>query len=630
MGFRISGPRGDTRPSRSRARRLALATTMVALAAAVAACTSGSGSHAGITSGTSATGAPQNGGTVTTAWPAGTAPDFIFPYVPAANSDGYNANLSDLLWPNLTYVGDGAQGVVNPKDSLWSSITYGNDDKTITIVLKPWKWSDGTPISSRDLVFSYNLIKANVPNWNEYLPGLFPDNVSSVTATSASTAVIQLTKSFNPSFYTDDVLSLIPLLPQHAWDKTSATGKVGNYDETTAGAKAVYAFLQKEGGTMATFTTNPLWKVVDGPFELSAFTPSSGYYAYKPNPEYSGPKVYPSEIQNLQFTTNAATMDAVRAGNGPDIAPLALSDLGQVPQLEAEGYSVASAPIPGVAGAALNFWDTTDSAVSAVFNQLYVRQAMEDLINRPQIVSKVFGGYADPGNGPVPVAGFGSWLSPLEKSGGPYPYNPSAAVRLLTAHGWKVVPNGTTSCEHPGTSPSECGAGIPAGQKLSFQYLYSSGDASTDAMEAAIQSSEEQAGITFNLKGEPFSTLASQVATCNQASHPASGCSWQIADEGYLPYSGPYPTGSGFFNTDGADNQGGYSNPEMDQLVNATEYGSSTATFYQYENFTAEQLPQLWVPQPDNIEVYKKNIGGLAPMNPFTGGINEQDWYLVK
>jgi peptide/nickel transport system substrate-binding protein len=628
MGFRLSRPSGDTRPSRPRARRLVLTAAAVALAAAVAACTSAS--HAGITSGSNATGAPEKGGTVTLAWQPGSAPNFIFPFVPAANTNGYNANLSNLMWPTLTYVGDGSQATVNPQKSLWSSIKYSDDDTTITLTLKPWKWSDGTPISSRDLVFTYNLLKANVPNWNEYLPGLFPDNVSSVTATGPSTAVIKLAKSYNPSFYTDDVLSIINLLPQHAWDKTSATGKVGNYDQTTAGAKAVYAFLQKEGGDMSTFTTNPLWKVVDGPFELSAFTPSTGDYTYVPNPHYSGVKSDLSKVENEQFTTTDAILDAVRAGNGPDTAPLSLSDLGQVRELQSEGYSVASTPFPGVAGAYLNFWDTQDSAVSAVFNQLYIRQAMEDLINRPQIVSKVYGGYADPGNGPVPASGFGSWVSPLEKKGGPYPYNPSAATKLLTAHGWKVVPNGTTSCEHPGTSASECGAGIASGQKLSFQYLYSSGDPSTDAMEAAIQSSEEQAGITFNLKAEPFSTLAGSVGVCNASSHPASGCGWQIVDFGYDPYDGPYPAGDGFFNTDGSDNQGGYSNPEMDQLVNATEYGSSTATFFQYEDFAAEQLPLLYLPLPDNINVYKSDLGGYAPMNPFTGGINEQDWYYTK
>jgi peptide/nickel transport system substrate-binding protein len=624
MGIRLSGPSGASGPSRLSARRLALTIATVALAAAVAACTSAS--HTAITNGKGATGAPVKGGTVTIGWPAAT-PNFIFPLAPATNTDGYNENLTDLMWPYLTAVGDGAQATPNPKQNLYSSISYSNDDKTITIALKPWKWSDGAPITSRDLLFTYNLLKANVPNWIAYQPGVFPDNVSSVTATNSHTAVIQLTKSFNPSFYTDDVLSIIPLLPQHAWDKTSATGKVGDSDETKAGAKAVWAFLQKQGGDMATFATNPLWKVVDGPFELSAFTTSTGYYAYAPNPEYSGPKVDLSKVENLPFTTDTAAMDAVRSGNTVDVTQLPSNDVGQVRVLTSEGYSVASAPIPGVAGIYPNFWNAQDGKL---FGQLYIRQALEDLIDRPQIVSKVYAGYADPGNGPVPVKGFGQWVSPKEKSGGPYPYNPSAASSLLSAHGWKVTPNGTTSCQRPGTSSSECGAGIAAGQKLSFQLLYPSGLAAFSAQEAAIQSSEEQAGITLNLKAEPFDTLVSNVGVCNQSSHPAATCGWQLVDFGYEPYNGPYPTGSSMFNTDGPDNQGGYSSPEMDTLINETEYGSSTAAFYQYEDFAAEQLPVLWLPQPDNLQVYKSDIGGLAPMNPFTGGINPQDWYYVK
>jgi peptide/nickel transport system substrate-binding protein len=623
MGFRLSRPSGDTRPSRRTPRRLALTAAMIALAVIVAACSSAS--KTAITNGKGAAGTPVKGGTVTVAWQG--TPNFIFPLAPATNTDGYNANLTMLMWPYLTTVGDGAQATPNPQASLYSSIDYSNDDKTITIDLKPWKWSDGTPITSRDLVFTYNLLKANVPNWIGYQPGVFPDNVASVTATNAQTAVIQLTKSFNPDFYTDDVLSVIPLMPQHAWDKTSASGSVGNYDQTTAGAKAVYSFLQKEGGDMSTFTANPLWKVVDGPFELSAFTPSSGYYAYVPNPHYSGPKVSLSKVENVPYTTDEATMDALRSGNSLDVAQLPANDLGQVRELQSEGYSVASSPIPGFAGIYLNFWNAQESSV---FNQLYIRQAMEDLINRPQIVSKVYGGYADPGNGPVPVQGFGQYVSPQEKSSGPYPYSPSAATKLLTGHGWKVVPNGTTTCQRPGTSASECGAGIAAGQKLSFQLLYSSGQATLDAQEAAIQSSEAQAGIAITLKSEPFNTLISDVGVCNQSSHPASTCAWQLVDFGYDPYNGPYPTGSSFFNTNGPNNQGGYSNPEMDTLINETEYGSSTTTFDQYEDFAAEQLPTLWLPLGSNIQVYKSDLGGFAPMNPFSGGINPQDWYYVK
>jgi peptide/nickel transport system substrate-binding protein len=608
------------------ARRLAFAGAAVALLTAIAACTSTAGSAIGNGAGNATPkGQKEQGGTVNMAWVA-SAPNFIFPLVPATNLDGYDANLSMPLWPNLVYNGDGGASAVNPQESLYQSMTWSNGDKTITIVLKPWKWSDGVPITSRDFTFVYNLLKANYQNWVNYFPGLFPSDVASVRTPNSSTVVINLTRSYNPDFYAEDVLGEVPLLPQHAWDKTSATGKVGNYDETTAGAKAVYAFLQKEGGDMATFTTNPLWKVVDGPWALASFN-SNGDYSYVPNKSYSGPdKPTLSSWVNTAYTTSTAQLDALRAGGILDVGVLPLTDIEQVGELKAEGYSVASQPFPGVAAITPNLYN---AQVGPVLRQLYVRQAMEDLIDRPQIVAKVYHGYADPGNGPVPVQAFSQWASPLERSGGPYPYDPAKAAALLAAHGWKVVPGGTSSCQRPGSGSSDCGAGIAAGQGLSFQLLYSSGDASFDEQEAAIQSSEEQGGVKITLKSEPFNTLVASYGVCTASSHPAATCSWQLADEGYLPYN-LYPAGSSLFNTGGVNNNGGYSSPEEDSLVNATEYGSDPQTFYQYENYTAEQLPWLWLPLGSNIWVYKSNLGGFTPLNPISGGLNPEDWYYAK
>lgn len=567
----------------------------------------------------------DRGGTVTIPWVAAT-PNFIFPLVPATNSDGYNLNLSSPLWPSLVYEGDGAESTVNPQESLYSSLAYSNDDKTVTIVLKPWRWSDGAPITSRDFSFTANLLKANVPNWNDYVQGLFPDDLKSVQTPNSSTIVLHLTRSYNPAFFTEDVIAEIPLLPQHAWDKESATGKVGDYDETTRGAKAVYAFLQKEGGDIATFATNPLWQVVDGPWKLKSFS-TDGEYIYVPNKNYSGPdKPALDEVINEPFTTDTAEFDALRSGSSLTVGGLPQNDISQIPQLKAEGYDVATQPIPGQSGIYPNFYSPR---TGTILSQLYVRQALEDLINRPQIVSKIYGGYADPENGPIPVQGFASLLSPLEKDGGPYPYDPSKAIALLTAHGWNVSPNGTSTCVDPGTSATGCGAGIAKGAALSFQLLYFSGSTTSDEEFTAIASSEEQAGIKISLKPEPFNTLVSTVGVCNASSHPASSCSWQLVYFGYEPY-GLYPAGDGIFNTGGSGNQGGYSSTKEDDLINETEYGSSTQTFFQYEDYTAEQLPQLWVPLPSNISVYRSNLAGYAPLNPFSGGLNTEDWYFTK
>jgi peptide/nickel transport system substrate-binding protein len=597
---------------RSTLRPLVAGAAAFALTMALAAC-SGSGSAA----------SARRGGTVTIA-EVGASPNFIFPLPPATNQDGYNVNLTMLMWPYLVYAGDGGQSVVNPQESLYSSLTYSDNDTKLTIVLKPWDWSDGAPITSRDFTFVYNLLKANVPNWAYYVPGEFPDDVASVATPDAHTVVLTLTHSYNPAFYTDDVLNLIPLLPQHAWDKTSVSGPVGNYDQTTAGAKAVYAFLQQQGGDMTTFATNPLWKVVDGPWTLSQFQ-SNGSYTYVPNKHYSGPdKPKLSKVVLQPFTTDTAELNTLRSGGSLDVGNIPLNDVSQIGVLKADGYSTATLYVAGVAEIMPNLYN---ASVGPLLRQLYIRQAMEDLINRPQIVSKVFSGYADPGNGPVPIPAGGQWVSPLERSGGPYRYSPSKARALLASHGWKVVAGGTSVCQRPGSGPSDCGGGISAGQPLSFQLLYSSGMTAMDEQNAAIESSEDQAGVKIALKPEPFNTLEGAVGTCTASSAPASTCGWQLVDFGYDPYMGIYPAGNGFFDSGGFNNAGGYSDPEMNNLINATEYGSGTQTFYTYEDYAARQLPWLWLPNQAFVQVYKNNLHGFTPLNPFSGTLNPEVWY---
>ncbi|HXB50455.1 MAG TPA: ABC transporter substrate-binding protein [Streptosporangiaceae bacterium] len=607
-----------------RTRRLAAAAAALALTTLVAACAAGGGGTIG--GGSVVKGQKLKGGTVTIA-EVGASPNDIFPLLPATNSNGYNGTFTFGMWPWLVYSGDGAKSVPNPQESLYSSLKYSDGDKVITIVLKPWKWSDGTPITSRDFTFVYNLLKVEYNDWFDYVSGLFPVDVAKVSTPDAHTIVLDLTRSYNPEFYTDNVLATIPLLPQHAWDKTSTSGKVGNYDETKAGAKAVWNFLQGQGTKMGTFATNPLWKVVDGPWKLGAFQ-SSGYYVWVPNKNYSGPdKPVLSKAIWTPFTTDTSEMNTLRSGTSLDVASVPLNDVRQIPALKNEGYSVAQVAAPGVAEILPNFYAPV---AGLLLRQLYIRQAMEYLINRKQIVQKAFAGYADPGNGPVPVAYGQQWDSPLEKAGGPYPYNPSAAIALLKAHGWKVVPNGTDTCVRPGTGPSDCGAGITAGEPLTFQLLFASGTESFNEQNAAIQSSESLGGIKITLKSEPFNTLVSTTGTCNAQSHPASICNdWQIQQYGYNQYLMD-PSGAGQFNTDANGNYGGYSSPEMNSLIDATEYGSSDSAFFAYEDYAAKQLPLLWLPNESTVFVYKKNLAGVTPLNPFSGLYNPEVWYYTK
>jgi len=607
----------------SRTRPLAVTGAALALASLLAAC-GGSSPHVG--AGSATKGQLIHGGTVTVAELPGASPNDIFPLGPATNEDGYNVNLTMGSWPSLVVEGDGDASIVNPQESLYSSLTWSDNDSVITMVLKPWKWSDGVAVTARDFTFVYNLLKTNYNDWIDYSAGGFPTDVTKVLTPNSSTVVLDLNRSYNPAYYVDNELYDVPLLPQHVMDRESLTGKVGNYDETTAGAKAVWNFLQKQGADESTFTTSPLWQVVLGPWRISTFD-SDGYYAWTPNTAYSGQdKPILSKIVFTPFTTDTATMDTLRANTSLTVAPLPLNDVRQIPALEAEGYAASAVATPGVAEIVPNLYN---SVTGPLLRPLYVRQALEDLINRPLIVSKVFAGYADPGNGPISISYGQQWDSPLEKAGGPYPYDPAKAIALLKAHGWKVTPGGEDTCQRTGSGPSDCGAGITAGEGLGFTLVYSSGSASTDEENADIQSTEELGGVKLALKPEPFNTITATTGPCFANSHPAATCAWQLLEYGYDPYSLD-PSGAGLFNTGGVNNYGGYSSPEMNSLINATEYGSSQSAFFAYENYAAEQLPFLWLPISGFINVYRKNLAGAFPASPFDATLNPEVWYYVK
>ena len=164
---------GRRRPSRG----LALLACAVAVCAAAAACASPSSSG----SNKPATGGKvKPGGTVTFAATQGVPPNFILPLVSASYATQTNINdFQFLMWRPLYWMGGPGTVGVNYAESLAGPPAVAPDgaNTKITITLKHYKWSDGTPVTSRDVEFWINLLKANKQDWWDYAPGQFPDNI---------------------------------------------------------------------------------------------------------------------------------------------------------------------------------------------------------------------------------------------------------------------------------------------------------------------------------------------------------------------------------------------------------------------------------------------------------------------
>jgi peptide/nickel transport system substrate-binding protein len=609
------------------------------------------------------------GGTLTIAEAPAGGPNYIFPMMGGAYFSVADFQLIYMLYRPLYWFGLGNTPDLNPSLSVADEPVYSNNGRTVTIKLKNYKWSNGESVDARDVIFWLNMLKANATSWAAYIPGptQYPGDISNAVAnTKTNTVTLTLDGAYSSYWFTYNELSQISPLPV-AWDISSAGAKAGSggcssasyssigttisasgtLTDNSASAKAcakVYAFLtgKTEAGDLGTYASNPLWGVVDGPFKLTAYDATDNGATVVPNPSYSGPvKSSLNKLVLAPFTTDSAEYLELEAGKTINIGYIPPQDL---PVYKGAAFSKDGAPLAGKNSSAVaksynldpaypwgvNYFalNYTNPTSGPIFKQLYVRQAMQSLMNQTLWIQLFNAGYGAPTYGPVPVYPPTDLATAQEKSD-PYPYSPSHAIGLLKSHGWNVVPDGTSTCARPGTKPDECGAGIRAGAKMSFNYLYFNGATAFNSQQQELKSSWAQAGINLSLEGKAFGDVLTVAATpCT----PGKACPWDIANwgGGWVYSPDIYPTGEEIFASGASQNFGDYSDSHDDALIKATNTSSSLQALYNYENYLAKQIPDIWQPETAlEFNEIGKNVCGFTPQNPLFSWVAE-NWYFCK
>jgi len=576
-----------------------------------AACSSSGGSGSGSNSASS--GVPIKGGTATVALPAGVTNNWIFPFYAITNSSVYNSNQFQWMFYRPLYMfgnNTNTNVTINYPLSPANPPEYTNGGKTVVINMKGWKWSDGETVNAQSLIFFLNMAKAEKNNWYAYSKTLLPDNVASYKATGPNQLTMQLNSGYSSIWYTYNQLAEINPMPL-AWDVTSLGAKAGSGGCTTDSAadgwakcKAVYTFLTAQSKIASTYATSPLWSVVDGPWKLSSFN-TDGNVTIVPNKDYSGsPKPTLSAIKFVPFTSDAAEYTALKTGS-VDIGYIPTADL---PQKPANSYLPSVNPLGssynlepfldyGIQYSQPNF---NNPQVGYLVRQLYIRQAMQYAEDQPGISKEIWRGYATPDAGPVPTVPSNQFEPAIEKENGgqgPYPFDPAKAKSLLTSHGWSEV-GGVMQCQ----DPSKCGKGITKGEQLKMTFVYSTGVAAATATYEAIKSEESQVGIDVTLVGQSFNTIIGESAPCTPM---GPKCNVQVFSYGGWGFDGPgfEPTGESLFATGAGSNSGNYSDPTMDKLIQETHTSNSLSVFDRYATYGTEQLPFMWVPEPEPYAV---------------------------
>jgi peptide/nickel transport system substrate-binding protein len=608
---------------RLRTRVLAAGTAAAACALVAAGCSSGSPSSPGTT--------PVSGGTAVFAEPPASPPTYIFPYISSTYSSDVNEfDFQYLMYRPLYWFGVGAAPVPNTSLSLANAPTF-NGTK-VTIDLKHYMWSNGTPVTAQDVMFWLNMEKAVPADYGSYTD--FPADVKDITVVSPTELTMVMDKAYNPTWFFYNQLSQITPMPA-AWDRTAAGPS--DCDTTVSACAAVYNYLNAQAKNLTGYVGSPLWSVVDGPWKLSAFN-ADGHVTFVPNKSYSGPvKPKLAAFQEVPFTTDSAEYDVLRSPSSSTKI-----DVGYLPDQNApakpagaavganpvSGYTLSPWLIWGINYFVVNYQSTTGNG--PVIRQLYFRQALEDEMNQQAVIDGPLRGYGQVTVGPVGTVPATQWLSPKGKSGNPFPFDPSKAKSLLTSHGWKVVPQGVSTCVKPGAGAGECGAGIKSGQGLSFNLPYGTGTGWITSEMTQLQSNAASIGIKLNLEPKPFAqVVATAGGNCVAVPLP---CSWDMADwGGGWSFSPDYdPTGEQLFLSGVVANSGGYSDPADDSLINKTLTSSNLQYMYNWQDYLSGQLPVIWQPNGDyQLTEVADNLKGVIPQST-TLSINPENWYFTK
>lgn len=300
---------------------------------------------------------------------------------------------------------------------LAESWTSSADGRIVTLTLRDGiTWSDGTPFSSADVVFTFQAL---------YDPRTASPLASALTiagqpldvrAPDSRTVVVTMAAPFGPGVR---VLDLVPIMPRHKLEAALTAG--------------TFAKAWAPGTPPADLTSI-------GPFVLTEYQPSARL-VFGRNPHYWRRdargvqlpyvdrltiEIVPdqdAELVRLQSGQIDFTQQPLRAADIETLRPLVAKGLVEITELgvslEADGLLFNLRPAAGAAPRA------------AWLSRTEFRQAVSHAVDREAFANTVFLGAAVPVHGPV-TPGNTRWFWPSVPR---YEYSPEKAAALLASIG---------------------------------------------------------------------------------------------------------------------------------------------------------------------------------------------------
>ncbi len=459
----------------------------------------------------------------------------------------------DLLFRPLVWIGQDDR--IDPSQGLAASIVADADDRRFTVTLRPWHWSDGTAVTSADVLYTWHLIRQLGAAYVNFGLGGVPQDIRDVAAPDPHTVVFTLDRTVNPDWFEQLGITDFTPLPAHAWSSIPLATQ-----QTRQGEASFY-------------------RVVDGPFHLESLM-LGRYAAFVRNRRYDG---HQPDYERLviDFLAGADPLEALRA-HALDAAFLPF-DLRARENRLGDWQRVALGSQGSLDTIILDFRNRS----VPFLRELAVRRAMARAIDQKRIVATVFAGETLPQYGFVATARTDQLPPELRNGASPLAYDPAGARAALDAAGWRAGPDGIRARD---------------GQRLAFTMLVDADFTDGIKMAQLVETDLRAVGIAVDLREMAFTQLIARL------SGPADG--WQTV---LMNWGGAgYPDGTQWFASTSSFNFGGWNDPPTDRLLADATAHAGDGPLFALERHIVAAEPMLFLPDGDPTLLARRGIGGFA------------------
>ncbi|PJF36003.1 MAG: hypothetical protein CUN49_07660 [Candidatus Thermofonsia Clade 1 bacterium] len=498
-------------------------------------------------------------------------------FSPLFCNDTACARIVGFLFPGLLGTDPDQQTIVKGvPEAMAQDWEISEDGRTVTFKLaRDRKWSDGTPITARDFLFSWQVAQNEATkSFLTFYTGL----IESVEAPDDYTLVVTHKVASCRAL----AQSSLPFVPAHIYAETAPEAlrdlPFNLSPNVTAG---IFKFGEFRTGDQTSLVTDP-----DYPFGAAKLDG----FIYKVVPDQT--------VLVEQFLAGETSIiDGAPVNRRSDIK--AAEDRGEVKVFDFPGNSWDYL--------ALNFADPTnpqngldangnpiDQGKHPLFGDIKVRQAIARAIDVDSIIKgAVFGEGTRMAANLIPT----SWAADPDLE--PIPYDPEAAKKLLAEAGWTPGPDGIL---------------VKDGVRFSFTLFTNQGNTRREAIGTIVKDQLAQVGIEVDFQTIDFNVLIDRFRS---QTYDAFILGWRNGypddpDQTQLFARSSDVVGSG-------SNFTSWSNPRVDELL---QKGLSTpgcaeedrnVYYYELQRLFQEELPYIPLFVINGQYAARSNVIGFDP-----------------